>query len=123
MYRLLSASMLILLFAATYRGSSSAEVSLKGFIIDNACAASNADKPERIKTHAVSCALMESCRRSGYSLYVDGKFYKLDEAGNNMIVRTSKGGTKPNQKGFPVVVEGTIEGDTIQVTRITPVRD
>ena len=123
MLRLLSASMLILMLAISFRGANTAEVSLRGFIIDNACASSNADKPERIKTHAVSCALMESCRRSGYSLYVDGKFYKLDETGNNMIVRTSKGGTRPNQKGFPVVVEGTVEGDTIHVTRVTPVRE
>jgi hypothetical protein len=60
-------------------------VTLKGVIIDNKCA--SAQKPEAlaefVKTHTKECALQ--CASSGFSIFADGKLYKLDAASNPTV--------------------------------------
>jgi hypothetical protein len=96
-------------------------VTIEGNIIDNACAGAHskdADFAARVKKHATSCALMDSCVTSGYAVLTsDAKFYKLDQAGNESteaILRATA-----TKSGLAVVVEGTIDGDVIKVTKIT----
>jgi len=97
-------------------------VTLDGYMIDNACASSHASDPDLdtvIKTHATSCALMAACEESGYAVYANKKVYKFDATGNTSAVEILKN-TK-SKKGLHVKVEGTIDGDTIKVTKITEV--
>ena len=97
-------------------------VTLDGYMIDNACASSHAKNPNFgtwVTTHDTSCAKMEACENSGYAVYADKKVYKFDDAGNNSAVELLKN-TK-SKKGLHVKVEGTIEGDTIKVTKLTEV--
>jgi len=97
-------------------------VTLDGYMIDNACAASHAsDKTfgTWVKTHGTSCATMEACETSGYAIYAKDKVYKFDEAGNasaHDIIANTK-----SKKGLHIKVEGTIDGDTIKVTKMTEV--
>jgi hypothetical protein len=61
-------------------------MTLKGDIIDNMCADSHTeDLAEFVASHTKGCALMPSCVASGYSLFVDGKLHKFDEASNKKI--------------------------------------
>jgi hypothetical protein len=61
-------------------------MTLKGDIIDNMCASGHKDDmAEFVKTHTKACALIPNCASSGYSLYVDGKLHKFDEASNKKI--------------------------------------
>jgi hypothetical protein len=96
-------------------------VTIEGNIIDNACAgahAKDADFGARVKKHATSCALMDSCATSGYAVLTsDAKFYKLDQAGNESAEAILK--ATATKTGLAVVVEGTIDGDVIKVTKIT----
>jgi hypothetical protein len=95
-------------------------VTLDGYMIDNACVASSKTKDMTwIKTHASSCASMEACEKSGYAVYVKKKIYKFDDAGNASAAEILKN-TK-SKKGLHVKVEGTLDGDTIKVTKITEV--
>jgi len=99
-------------------------VTLTGYLIDNACAASHAsDKTFAtwVKTHGTSCASMESCEKSGYAVFADDKLYKLDEAGNTSAAELLKN-TK-SKKGLHVKVEGTVDGDTVKVTKLTEVTE
>ena len=99
-------------------------VTLTGYLIDNACAASHAtDKTfgTWVKTHSTSCAMMESCEKSGYAVFADDKLYKLDEAGNTSAAELLKN-TK-SKKGLHVKVEGTVDGDTVKVTKLTEVTE
>lgn len=95
-------------------------VTLDGYMIDNACASSDKGKDKNwIKTHSTSCATMEACEKSGYAVYANDKLYKFDDAGNASaadIIKNSK-----SKKGLHVKVEGTVDGDTIKVTKITEV--
>jgi hypothetical protein len=95
-------------------------VTLDGYMIDNACASSDKAKDKTwIKTHSTSCATMEACEKSGYAVYAKDKLYKFDDAGNASAAEIIKN-TK-SKKGLHVKVEGTVDGDTIKVTKITEV--
>ena len=96
-------------------------VTITGNLIDNACAESAKDLDTRAKNHPTSCALMEQCQSSGYAVYADHKLYKLDDKGNDSAAGLLKN-TKTT-KGVKVAVEGTVEGDTIHVTKLTEVTE
>ena len=97
-------------------------VKITGNLIDSACAgklASGKDAGDKIKGHSTSCALMPNCAGSGYSVYADGKLYKLDDTGNKEAAEILK--NTETKKGLRVEVEGTVSGDKIAVTKITEV--
>src|SRR2546423_4002531 len=113
---------LTLAFAAMLYAQGDKSVKVSGFLIDNACAGSAKDIGTRAKGHSTSCALMDNCEKSGYSVVADdNKVYKLDDKGNGdaagLLANTK------TQKGVKVAVEGTVEGDVLHVTKITEVAD
>lgn len=117
---LLAAVALLAMTAAL--GAQDKTVKLDGYMIDNACASSHAtDKTfgTWVKTHGTSCASMDSCEKSGYAVYANDKIYKFDDAGNQSAEEVIKN-TK-SKKGLHIKVEGTLDGDTIKVTKITEV--
>ncbi|HXM35925.1 MAG TPA: hypothetical protein VN920_12100 [Pyrinomonadaceae bacterium] len=98
-------------------------VKISGYLIDNPCSAthvSDAGFAERAKKHKTACALMPPCEGSGYAVYSEGKLYKLDETGNKSAIDLLKG--TETKMGVMVAVEGTVEGDTVHVTKITEVK-
>src|SRR5258706_5678389 len=113
--------MLTVAFVLYAQGDKSVKIS--GYLIDNACSmshAKDADFAERAKKHKTSCALMPPCEGSGYAVYSEGKLYKLDEAGNKSATDLLK--ATETKMGVTVAVEGTADGDTVHVTKITEVK-
>jgi len=99
-------------------------VTLTGYLIDNACAANHAsDKTFAtwVKTHGTSCAMMDNCEKSGYAVFAGDKLYKLDDKGNDSAEDLLKN-TK-SKKGLKVKAEGTVDGDTLKVTKLTEVTE
>jgi len=99
-------------------------VTLTGYLIDNSCAAGHAtDKTFAtwVKTHGTSCAMMDSCEKSGYAVFAGDKLYKLDAAGNTSAEALLKA-TK-SKKGLKVKAEGTVDGDTLKITKLTEVTE
>lgn len=96
-------------------------VTIEGYIIDNSCAGAHSKDAtfgDTVKKHPTSCALMPNCTGSGYAVFTaDKKLYKLDQAGNASAV-TLLHDTK-SKAGLAVVVEGTLDGDVIKVTKIS----
>ena len=94
---------------------------VEGNIIDNACAGSHSKEAtfgDRVKKHSTSCALMDSCVKSGYAVFTaDSKLYKLDKTGNDAVEALLR--ATDTKAGVAVVVEGTIDGDTIKTTKVT----
>jgi hypothetical protein len=61
---------------------------------------------------------MPNCVTSGYALLAeDGKLYKLDKAGNEQVEALLK--DTQTKEGVQVQVEGSLDGDTIKVTKVT----
>ena len=97
-------------------------VTITGNLIDNACAESAKDLGTRAKNHSTSCAMMDGCEKSGYAVYAaDNKLYKLDDKGNDLAAGVLK--STQTKKGVKVSVEGTLNGDTIKVTKLTEVTE
>lgn len=94
-------------------------VKLTGYLIDNMCASAQGEGEgiaETAKGHPTACSLMPSCAKEGFSLVVDKKVYKLDEAGNKSALAVLKA-TKAT-KGLRVEVEGTLDGNSLRATKV-----
>jgi hypothetical protein len=94
-------------------------VTITGNLIDNACAESAKDLDAKAKNHPTSCAMMESCAKSGYAVYADHKLYRLDDKGNESAADVLKNTKTKN--GVQVKAEGTLDGETLRVTKLTEV--
>ena len=122
MTRKISILTILVLAAAMLYAQGDKSVKISGYLIDNACAESAKDIATRAKNHSTTCALMDSCEKSGYAVYAeDSKLYKLDDKGNDSAADLLKN-TK-TKKGLKVAVEGTIDGDTIKVSKLTEVTE
>ena len=68
-----------------------------------------------VAAHTKKCAL--GCAKSGFGIVTsDGKFVKFDEAGNAKALAALKATDK--EKDIKAKVEGTVDGDTVQVTSV-----
>ena len=121
MNRKLLVVILSLAFAAVLYAQGAKEIKVTGFLIDNACADSaKGELGTRAKTHSVSCALMDNCEKSGYSVVTeDNKRYKLNEKAEGMAAELLKN-TK-STKGVKVTLEGSYNGSEVDVTKLTEV--
>ncbi|HEX8127561.1 MAG TPA: hypothetical protein VF527_00440 [Pyrinomonadaceae bacterium] len=105
---------------AVAQNKASQPVKLTGYLIDNMCANAEGEGDgiaETAKGHPTACSLMPSCAEGGYSLVVDKKIYKLDEAGNKSAQAVLKA-TKA-RKGLRVEVEGTLDGSTLRTSKLS----
>jgi hypothetical protein len=106
--------------AAMLYAQSPEAIKVTGYLIDNACADSAKDLGPRAKGHSVSCALMDGCEKSGYSVVTDdNKRYKLNEKGEGLAADLLKN-TKTT-KGVKVALEGNYNGSEVDVTKLTEV--
>lgn len=121
MNRKLLVVILSLAFAAMLYAQESTAIKVSGYLIDNACADSaKGELSTRAKGHTVSCALMDSCEKSGYSVVTDdNKRYKLNEKGEGLAAELLKN-TKTT-KGVKVALEGNYNGSEVDVTKLTEV--
>ena len=81
-----------------------------GTLVDVMC------KGKDLASHTKKCAL--GCAKSGFAVVLsDGKFLKLDEAGNGKALAALK--TTEKEKDLKVKVSGKLEGETIQVDSLS----
>ncbi len=122
MIRKVFALTIVALMAGVLFAQEPKTVTITGNLIDNACAESAKDLDTKAKNHSTSCAMMDGCEKSGYAVYAsDKKLYKLDDKGNDSAADLLKN-TK-TKKGVKVSVEGTLDGNTIKVTKLTEVTE
>jgi hypothetical protein len=82
-------------------------------LVDNNCKERMKANPD---AHTTSCAL--KCADSGYGVYTaDGKWLKLDDAGNKAAVAALKKVKKTDH--LRADVDGTLKGDEIQVKSLS----
>ena len=99
------------------------KVKLTGYVVDKACAAKISKKDnvqEAAMGHTKKCALMDGCVKSGYGVFVDGKYYELDAKGNAMAQALV--GKSSLEKGIKLAVEGKAEEATptaLMVKKVT----
>jgi len=96
-----------------------------GFAQDYSCAKGNlADGVKgmtKASKHSKNCALEDNCSASGYGVWSDNKFYKLDEKGNKLMLTLYK--ETDTKKGMKVSVKGIVKDDLILVTELKEVKE
>ena len=84
--------------------------SFSGTLMDQMC------KDKDGADHPAKCAI--ACSKSGYGIKTaDGKFLKLDEAGNTKALAALKATDKT--KDLKATVSGTLDGDTIKTESVS----
>jgi hypothetical protein len=90
-----------------------------GYLVDRSCRASieGSEQPlSFIRAQTRECALMPSCRKAGYAIYADGKWFNLDKGGNKLAEKYLS--STKRSKAFYVHVDGSLDGSTIVVSKI-----
>ena len=82
--------------------------------MDAACGARVAANVEKAAKHTVACALMESCKASGFGLVLEGRFLKFDPAGDEEAVKLLENAKV--RENFRVEVTGEFSETDVQVS-------
>lgn len=85
-----------------------------GVVMDAACGARVAANAEKTAKHTVACALMESCKASGFGLILEGRFLKFDPAGDEQALKLLEAAKV--RENFRAEVTGEFSEDDIKVS-------
>jgi hypothetical protein len=108
---------LLMLFAAMAVSAFAADTTVKGYLVDRACAGEEGSQPGFGANHSKSCLQMPPCAKSGYAVLTDDKkVIILDDKGNAQAKKFIEGLTQT--KDIKVAVSGEMNGDSITVTKI-----
>ena len=91
------------------------KVVFAGYLMDQMCGADVKDAAKAAE-HTKECALMDHCVTAGYGIFAEGKFIKFDTGGNKRAKTLFENSKK--EKDIQVIVEGTLNGDTLTVMAI-----
>jgi hypothetical protein len=109
--------LVLVLFAALAVSSFAADTTVKGYLVDLACAAEEGQKPGFGAKHTKDCLQMDECEKSGYGvLTADNKVIRFDKASNAQAKKFIADLKKT--KDIKVSVTGAVKGDTIAVSKI-----
>lgn len=108
---------LLVVFATVALSAFAAETTVKGYLVDLACATEDGSKPGFGAKHDKDCLQMPDCQKSGYGVLTSGnKVVKFDKAGNEQAKKFIAASKKT--KDFRVNVTGNVNGDTMTVQKI-----
>lgn len=109
--------LVLILFAAVSLSALAADTTLKGTLVDLACAREDGNKPTFGAKHSKDCLQMPDCEKSGYGLMTaDKKVIKFDKAGNDQAKKFIAEMKKA--KDIQVEVTGAVTGDSMTVSKI-----
>ncbi|HSE48449.1 MAG TPA: hypothetical protein VLA96_04515 [Terriglobales bacterium] len=98
------------------------KVTLKGTLMDIACATERADDLDTLRIkHTKKCLQMPECEKSGYALLTaDNKVVRFDPAGNEKVKALIA--STQQEKELLVKVSGKLEGDRLTVKKVSLVQ-
>lgn len=85
-----------------------------GVVMDAACGARVAANAEKTAKHTVACALMESCKASGFGLILEGRFLKFNAAGDEQALKLLEAAKV--RENFRAEVTGEFSEDDVKVS-------
>ena len=97
-------------------GAGTQTVTLKGYVVDQACAkgmAKKADPMQKAASHTKDCCLEDNCSAAGYGVFSEGKYYPFDAQGSKTALELIQ--KEKREKGLAYEVNGTYDGSTLTV--------
>ena len=108
---------ILLLFAALSINAIAADTTVKGYLVDIACAREEGQKPGFGAKHDKDCLQMPDCVKGGYGVLTDDKkVIHFDAAGNAEAKKFISGLKK--EKDIKVTITGAVNGDSMTVSKI-----
>jgi hypothetical protein len=109
--------LVLILFAAIWLSALAADTTVKGTLVDLACAREDGSKAGFGAKHSKDCLQMPDCEKSGYGVMTaDKKVIRFDKAGNDQAKKFIAEMKKA--KDIQVEVTGAVTGDTMTVSKI-----
>jgi len=110
--------LILVLFVAMAASAFAADTTVKGYLVDIACATSpDAQAADFGAKHSKSCLQMDDCVKSGYGVLTpDKKVIRFDSAGNAQAKKFIADMKK--SKDIQVNVTGNVNGATMTVSKI-----
>ena len=107
----------IILFTAASLTAFAAETTIKGYLVDIACAMDEGQRPDFGVKHSKNCLQMPECASSGYGVLTDEKkVIFFDKAGSEKARKFIDSLSKSND--IKVTVTGSLDGDHLTVNKI-----
>jgi hypothetical protein len=108
---------LLVLFVAIAISSFAADTTVKGYLVDIACAQEDGAKPGFGAKHTKECLQMPDCVNSGYGVLTDDKkVIRFDKSGNEQAKKFIADLKK--ESDIKVAVTGAVSGDNMTVSKI-----
>lgn len=109
--------LILVLFAAVSLSALAADTTVKGYLVDLACAKEDGQKPGFGAKHTKDCLQMPDCASAGYGVLTDDKkVIKFDKAGNEQAKKFIA--EMKATKDVKVDVTGAVTGDSMTVSKI-----
>jgi hypothetical protein len=109
--------LVMILFAAISLSAFAADTTVKGYLVDLACAKEDGSKAGFGAKHTKGCLQMDECEKSGYGVMTDDKkVVRFDKAGNEQAKKFIAALTKKTD--IKVAVDGAVNGENMTVTKI-----
>ncbi len=109
--------LVMILFVAISLSAFAADTTVKGYLVDLACAKEAGSKAEFGAKHTKGCLQMDECEKSGYGVMTeDKKVIRFDKAGNEQAKKFIAALTQ--KKDIKVAVDGAVNGENMTVTKI-----
>jgi hypothetical protein len=109
--------LVLILLAIAALSAFAADTTVKGHLVDLACAREDGSKPDFGIKHTKDCLQMAECVQSGYGVLTDDKkIIMFDAAGNEQAKKFIAALTKNSD--IKVTVTGTRKGDNMTVSKI-----
>lgn len=108
---------ILVLFAAMAVSAFAADTTVKGYLVDLACAAEDGQKAGFGLKHTKGCLQMPDCEKSGYGVLTDDKKVIRFDSASNAQAKKFIADMQTN-KDIRVNVTGNVNGDTIAVSKI-----
>jgi hypothetical protein len=110
--------LVMILFAAISLSAFAADTTVKGYLVDLACAKEEGQKAGFGAKHTKGCLQMDDCEKSGYGVMTDDKkVIRFDKAGNEEAKKFIAALTKKSD--IKVAVDGAVNGESMTVSKIT----
>lgn len=119
---LLSALVALALIALPATAASGKKVTVKGTLMDIACATERASELDTLRIkHTRKCLQMPECEKSGFAvLTADNQVLRFDRAGNQRAQALIAAARQ--EKEIQVKVSGRLEGDRLTVKKMSLVQ-
>jgi hypothetical protein len=108
----------MILFAALAVSAFAADTTVKGHLVDLACAREDGAKADFPAKHSKGCLQMEECEKSGYGVMTPDKKVIAFDAAGNAAAKKFIAGLPDKKKDIKVTVTGAVTGEKMTVSKI-----